>query len=183
MSNSLGGITNRDIRDSVGSFAFNSGVLAIHGSTLSHAKTTAAVVHTSKGVFQTSYAATADIALGSLSVLSAKDGSALAAAVAMPALAAGDDAVTKVWILACKGNTAYVIEPEIVSASGDYDDYKLQCPEGYAPFGAIKVIQAPTASVGVATFVLGTTNMSGVTNQTVTFYNLSHCPALVSDLA
>lgn len=182
MSNSLGGITNADIRHSIGNRCFNAGGLVIDETNTENCKIQAAIEHTVNGVFQTDYAIAAEIDLSALAVLSAKDGTigAAGSAIDMPALAAGADSVTKVWLLACKGNEAWIVEPEIANAaSGEYGDYSLSCPPGYAVFGAIKVVQA----AGAAAFVLGTTALTGVANQTVSFFDIATCPATVADLA
>lgn len=189
MSNELSGITNRSIRDSIANRCFNAGGLVIDETNTENAKISAAIEHTVNGVFQTDYAVAAEIDLSGLAVLNAKNGDTLSAAaaaqatVAIPALAAGDDTVTKVWILACKGDVAYIVEPEVdVAAAQDDATYQLTCPAGYAPFGAIKVVSAPTDAAGVVTFVLGTTALTGVTRQTVTFFDVTVCPATVADM-
>lgn len=190
MSNELGGITNASIRNSIGDRCFNAGGLVIYETNTENAKIASAIEHTVNGVFQTAYAVAAEIDLSNLAVLSGKDGSVLASAgagaaaagtVAIPALDSGADAVTKVWLLACKGNTAYIIEPEIDVAADDNMSHDLSCPAGYAVFGAIKVACDPSAGA-VATFVLGTTALTGVTRQTVTFFDVATVPAKVSDL-
>lgn len=181
MSNELGGITNASIRNSIGDRCFNKAGLVIDETNTENPKITAAVEHTVNGVFQTAYAVAAQIDLSALTVLSAKDGSTISA-VAIPALASGADAVTKVWLLACKGDTAYIVEPDIDIAADSNANYELSCPAGYAPFGAIKVVADPSAGA-VATFVLGTTALTGVTRQTVSFFDVATCPASVADLA
>lgn len=189
MSNELGGITNKSIRNTIGDRAFTPGLLAIDGVNVENVETTAAVVHTINGVFQTDYAADTETDLSALAVLSAKNGEVLSAAgassatVAHPALAAGDDTQTLVYILACKGNVAYIIEPNIdVAASQDRANYDLSCPEGYAPFGLIKVVQAPTPSVGVAAFQLGVNDLTSITGRTTTFFDICAVPATVADI-
>lgn len=182
MSSELGGITNKSIRDAIGTRAFAAAGLAIHGSNVENVLTTTAVPHTINGVFQTALAIDAELDLSATTVISAKDGSTLADVVTMEALAAGDDSVTKVYILACKGNTSYIVEPELDNASQDDSNHELSCPDGYCPYGLIKIVQAPTPSVGVALFKLGTTNMSGVTGQTVTFFDVAVCPPTVADI-
>jgi len=78
---------------------------------------------------------------------------------------------------------AYIIEATLdVAAAQDDAYYPLTCPNGYAPFGAVKIVQAPTASVGVAAFQLGVDDLTGITGRTSTVYNLSHCPASVADM-
>jgi len=176
MSNELGGITNSSIRDAIGSRSFAAAGLAIHGVTLSDALTTAAVPHTINGVFQTDFAIDAQVDLSALTVLSAKDGSVLSDVVTMPAVAAGADPVTKVYVLACKGDEAFIVEPSLNVAADDNFDHDLSCPAGYAPFGLIKIVQA----AGAALFKLGTTNMSGVANQTVTFFDIATVPPTVA---
>lgn len=184
MSNELGNITNRSIRDTIGNRSFAKAGLAIDATNTENVETTAAVPHCVNGVFQTELAIAAEIDLSATAVISGKTGESLTGVVAIPALAAGDDPVTKVYILACKGDTVYIVEPSVdVAAAQDDADYPLTCPPGYAPFGAIKVVCSPTDVAGVVTFVLGTTALTGVTGQTVTFFDLSVCPATVADLA
>jgi hypothetical protein len=190
MSNELGGITNRSIRDSVGSRCFTSCALAIDDANVENVQTTVAVVHCVNGVFQTDLATIAEMDLSALAVLSAKDGSVLSAAGATsatkahPALAAGDDTQTIVYILACKGNVVYIIEETVdVAAAQDDAQHRLTCPSGYAPFAAIKIVQIPTVSVGVAAFQLGVDDLTSITGRTTSFYNLSVCPQTVADMA
>lgn len=182
MSNELGGIANAAIRGTVGTCSLSDGGMVIDESNAENVKIASAITHIINGVYQTPYAVAAEIDLSALTVLSAKDGSTLNAAVPIPALAAGDDPVTKVWILACKGDEAFIVEPELETAAVDKTNHPLTCPDGYAPFAAIKVECVPTPSVGVATFVLGTTDLSGVTNQTVDFFDLAMVPPTVADL-
>jgi hypothetical protein len=78
---------------------------------------------------------------------------------------------------------AYIIEPTVpVAAAQDDANYDLSCPSGYAPFGLIKVVQAPTASVGVALFQLGVSDLTGIANRTSTFFDISVCPPTVADI-
>lgn len=189
MSNELAGITNKSIRNSIGDRSYTPGLLAIDGTNVENVETTAAVKHTINGVWQTDYAADTETDLSALAVIAAKDGSVLSVAGAASAtrahaaLAAGDDAQTLVYILACKGNVAYIIEPDISpAASQDYANYNLSCPEGYAPFGLIKVVQAPTSAVGVAAFQLGVDDLTGITNRTSTFFDIAVCPPTVADI-
>jgi hypothetical protein len=193
MSNELGGVTNRSIRDSIGSRSFTSCALAIDDANVENVQTTVAVVHCVNGVFQTDLATIAEMDLSGLAVLSAKDGSVLSAAGATsatkahPAIAtgaAGGETQTIVYILACKGNVVYIIEETVdVAAAQDDALHRLSCPAGYAPFAAIKVVQVPTLAVGVAAFQLGTDDLTGITGRTASFYNLSVCPATVADMA
>ena len=189
MSNELSGITNAAIRHTIGNRSFTAGLLAIDGVNVENVETTAAVVHVVNGVFQTDFAIAAEIDLSALAVLNAKNGEVLSAAGAASAvrahaaLAAGDDVQTLVYVLACKGDVAYIIEPDIESAaSGDFGNYNLSCPAGYAPFGLIKVVQAPTASVGVAAFKLGVDDLTGITGRTSTFFDISVCPQTIADI-
>ena len=189
MSNELAGITNRSVRDSIGNRSFTAGLLAIDGVNVENVETTAAVVHIVNGVFQTDLAIDAEIDLSALAVLSAKNGDVLSVAGAASAteahaaLAAGDDTQTLVYILACKGDVVYIIEPDLpVAAAQDKANYNLSCPAGYAPFGLIKVVQAPTSAVGVALFQLGVSDLTGITNRTSTFFDISVCPATIADI-
>jgi len=189
MSNELGGITNKSIRDSIGNRSFTAGLLAIDGVNVENVETTAAVVHVVNGVFQTDYAADTETDLSALAVINGKNGDVMSAAGATsatkahPALAAGDDTQTLVYILACVGNVAYIIEPTVpVAAAQDDANYDLSCPAGYAPFGLIKIVQAPTDAVGVAAFQLGVDDLTGITNRTSTFFDISVCPATVADI-
>lgn len=184
MSNELGGITNASIRDTVGSYSNGGGVLAVDGTNVENLQTTGAVVHYCNGVKMTDLATIAEWDLSAAVVLSAKDGTVLAAPKAHPALAAGDDPQTIVYIFACRGNVPYIIEESLDSAASASADnlQRLSCPKDYAPFGAVKIVQTPTASVGVAAFQLGVDDLTGITGRTTTVYNLSHCPPTVADM-
>ena len=190
MANELGGVTNRSIRDSIGSVSLNSGALAIDDANVENLQTTVAVAHVVNGVFQTDLATIAEMDLSALAVISGKNGEVLSAAGATsatkkhPALSAGDDAQTIVYILACKGNVVYIVEESVdVAAAQDDAQHRLTCPAGYAPFGAVKIVQVPTISVGVAAFQLGVDDLTGITGRTTSLYNLSVCPATVADMA
>ena len=116
-------------------------------------------------------------------MLDAKTGAVLNGTKAHPALAAGDDPQTIVYIFACRGNVPYIIENSVdVAAAQDDASYELTCPKNYAPFGAVKIVQTPTAAAGVAAFQLGVDDLTGITNRASTIYNLSHCPASVADM-
>lgn len=190
MSNGLGNITNRSIRDTLGDRAMNAGLLAIHGTNTENVLTTAAVKHTINGVFQTDFAIDPEIDISALAVISAKDGSVLSAATAASATvthaarASGDDDETLTYILACKGNTAYVIEPTIdVAAAQDDADYSLTCPPGYAAFGLIKLVRASTDT---AAFQLGNNTAAtgdlDATGRTATFFDVSAVPPTVASI-
>lgn len=189
MSNETANITNRSIRDTIMNRSYTAGQLAIHGAQVENVLTTAAVTHTVNGVWQTEFAIDSEIDLSGLAVVDAKTGSELSAAAAAsaafahPALAAGDDTQTLIYILACKGNVAYIIEATLdVVAAQDNALYELSCPPGYAPFGLIKIVQAPTASVGVAAFKLGVDDLTSITNRTSTFFDISVVPPTVADI-
>ena len=183
MSNELGGITNKTIRDSIGTFSNGQGILAVDGANVENLQTTGAVEHSVNGVQMTDLATIAEWDLSAAVVLNAKTGAVIAATEAHPALAAGDDEQTIVYIFACRGNVPYIIESSVDVAAGQDDaSYELTCPSGYAPFGAVKIVQAPTSAVGVAAFQLGVDDLTGITGRTSTIYNLSHCPASVADM-
>lgn len=183
MSNELGGITNAAIRGSIGTFSNGQGILAVDGTNVENLQTTGAVEHSVNGVSMTDLATIAEWDLSAAVVLDAKTGAVLTATKAHPALAAGDDSQTIVYIFACRGNVPYIIEPSVdVAAAQDDASYELTCPDGYAPFGAVKIVQVPTASVGVAAFQLGVDDLTGITGRTTTVYNLTHCPATVADM-
>jgi len=186
MSNELGGITNRTIRDSIGTFSNGQGILAVDGTNVENLQTTGAVEHSVNGVQMTDLATIAEWDLSAAVVLDAKTGAVLTATKIHPAIATGDaGGVTQtiVYIFACRGNVPYIIENSLnVAAAQDDAKYELTCPANYAPFGAVKVVQVPTASVGVALFQLGVSDLTGITGRTTTVYNLSHCPASVADM-
>lgn len=183
MSNELGGITNQTIRDSIGTFSNGQGILAVDGVNVENLQTTGAVEHSVNGVQMTDLATIAEWDLSAAVVLDAKDGSVLSATHAYPALAAGADPQTIVYIFACRGNVPYIIESKVdVAAAQDDASYELTCPQGYAPFGAVKVVQTPTSAAGVAAFQLGVDDLTGITNRVSTIYNLSHCPGSVADM-
>jgi hypothetical protein len=184
MSNELGGITNATIRDSIGTYSDAEGILAIDDANVENLQTTGAVRHFVNGVEMTDLATIAEWDLSAAVVLSAKDGSVLSATKAHPAIAtgaAGGESQTIVYIFACRGNVPYIIEETVdVAAAQDDAIHRLTCPAGYAPFGAAKIVQVPTAGVGVAAFQLGVDDLTGITGRTTTLYPLSHCPPTVA---
>jgi len=193
MSNELANITNQTIRDTIGNVSLSKAGLAIDGVNVENVETTAAVNHIVNGVFQTPFPITAEIDLSALAVIDGNDGTVLSAAAAAsatkshPAIAAAGTnrivAQTIIYILACKGVVAYIIEATVdVPAAQDDADYTLSCPPGYAPFGLIKIVQTPTASTGVALFKLGVSDLTGITNRASTFFDISVCPAKISDI-
>jgi hypothetical protein len=184
MSNELGGIANASIRDSVGSHSDGGGVLAIDGTNVENLQTTGAVEHSVNGVQMTDLATIAEWDLSAAVVLDAITGAVLTGTKAHPAIAtgaAGGETQTIVYIMACRGDVPYIIEETLdVAAAQDDAIHRLTCPAGYAPFGAVKIVQVPTAGVGVAAFQLGADDLSGITGRTHTIYNLSHCPPTVA---
>lgn len=183
MSHELGGITNMSVRDTIGSYSNGGGILAVDGTNVENLQNTAAVIHFVNGVKMTDLAIDAEWDLSAAVVLNAKTGAVLSATKAHPALAAGDDEQTIVYMFACRGAVAYIIENSVdVAAAQDDATYELTVPHGYAPFGAVKIVQAPTSSTGVAAFQLGVDDLTGITGRTTTVYNLSHCPASVADM-
>ena len=101
MSTNLGGVTNVDIRDCLGTCALNAGLLAVHGSNAENALTTVAVEHIINGVYQTAFAIDSEIDISALVVLNGKNGVAGAAGsgVTYAARATGDADQTLVLIL------------------------------------------------------------------------------------
>lgn len=184
MSNELGGITNATIRDSVGTFSNGQGILAVDGTNVENLQTTGAVEHSVNGVQMTDLATIAEWDLSAAVILDAKTAAVLTATKIHPAIAtadAGGESQTIVYIFACRGDVPYIIESTLdVAAAQDDATYELTCPAGYAPFGAVKIVQVPTASVGVALFQLGVSDLTGITGRTSTVYNLSHCPPTVA---
>ncbi len=182
MSN-LNAVTNNAVRAPLGTHAMSAAGLAIHGSNVENVRTTGAVAHVIDGKFQTALAADTEIDL-SVSTFVDADGNVIAGPVTMPAIAAGDGSRTKVYLLACIGNTQFIIEPEVnVAAAQDNLERDLNCPNGYCPVGTIKVVQSATDAAASAAFTLGTTNLSGVTNQVVTFGDISVVPPTAADVA
>lgn len=179
----LNAITNEAVRNACGTRAMTSCGLAIHGANVENVLLASAVVHCIDGNFQTNLAADTEVDL-SLSNFIDADGNAIGGPVTMPAIAAGGGSRTKVYLVACIGTAQYIIEPEVnVAAAQDNLERSLHCPNGYCPVGTIKVVQSATDAAGSAAFTLGTTNLSGVTNQTVTFGSISAVPATVADVA
>ena len=182
---SLSNITSQPVRNALADRCFTAGGLAIDGTNAQNVETTAAVVHCANGVFQTDFAIAAEIDLSGLTVLSAKDGSTISSGLkTWPARASGDASQTLVYLLACKGDTAYVIEQSLdVAAAQDDADYELMSPPGYAVFGAIKIVRAATDT---AAFQLGSDTAANgdldATGRTTTFFDLSVCPPTVATL-
>ena len=108
MSNELGGITNQSIRGSIGTFSNGQGVLAVDGTNVENLQTTGAVEHSVNGVQMTDLATIAEWDLSAAVVLDAKTGAVLSGTKAHPALAAGDDEQTIVYIFACRGDVPYI---------------------------------------------------------------------------
>jgi len=195
MSNELANVTNRTIRDTIGNQSLSKAGLAVDGVNVENVETTGAVNHIINGVFQTPFPITAEINISALAVINGKNSEVLSAAGAAsatksyPALAAAGtnriEPQTIVYILACKGAVAYIIESSVdVAAAQDDANYDLSCPPGYAPFGMIKIVQTPTASVGVAAFKLGSAtigDLTGITGRVTSFYDISVCPPSVAD--
>lgn len=185
MSTDLGNVTNRTIRDCLGTCSLNAGLLAVHGSSAENALTTVAVEHIINGVFQTAFAIDSEIDISALVVLSGKDGTAGAAgsSTTFAARATGDADQTLVLILACKGNVAYMVETSVdVAAAQDDADYTLSCPTGYAPFGLIKLVRT---AADTSTFKWGTAGAVGdldVTGRTATYFDICQCPPTVASI-
>lgn len=181
----LGGITNESIRQGIGTRAFAAAGFAIHGTNSENLLTTAAVPHCINGVFQTAFAIDSEVDVSALTRVSAKDGSTGVAAINYAARASGDDDQTLVFIIACKGNTAYVIEPEVdVAAAQDNANYELVCPAGYCPIGLVKLVRASTDT---AIFQFGSNTAANgdldATGRTATFFDLAGvCPPTVADI-
>lgn len=186
MSHSLAGITNADIRDSIGTYSDAEGILAIDGTNVENLQTTGAVRHFVNGVEMTDLATIAEWDLSGAVVLSAKTGEVLAGTYAHPAIAAvedGGETQTLTYVMACRGDVPYIIEPTLnVAAADDPQDYSLICPKGYAPFGIVKVVQTPIIGTGVAAFQLGVDDLTGITGRVMTIYQVSHVGANVADL-
>jgi len=179
----LSAVTNAGIRKALGNRCFSAGGFSIDANP-HDVQTAAAVVHCVNGVFQTDFAIAAVIDLSALTVLSAKDGSVLASVVTHPAKAAGDDDETVVYVIACKGDTAYIIESSLDVAAADSDaDYQLECPAGYAPFGVIKLVRTAADTedfiLGHATSATGDMDTAG---RTATFFDVSVLPATLAEL-
>lgn len=190
MSNSLGGITNLSIRDTVGTRCFVSGALAIDGTNTENVQTTVAVAHVINGVFQTDLATQAELDIDAAVVINGKNGAVQAAGSlrTFPARATGDADQTLYLVLACKGNVSYAIEsyPDIAAIPNDataWADYSLECPSGYAPYGVVKLVRT---AADTATFQFGNdTSAQGdldQTGRTASYFNISVLPAKGSDL-
>ena len=186
MSNELAGVTNKTLRDCIGTYSNGGGVLAIDGSNVENIQTTGAVVHYVNGVRMTDLATIAEWDLSAAVVIGARDGEVLGATFAHPAIATADDgglSQTIVYVFACRGDVPYIIEETLdVAAAQDDEIYRLTCPNNFAPFGAITIIQVPTAGVGVAAFQLGVDDLNSITGRTTAFFNLSHCPESVAEM-
>lgn len=184
MSNELKGITNQTVRDTVGTYALNAANIVVDGANVENVSTATAVEHVINGVFMDSpYAQTDELDLSGVTVINGKNGEVLGvgATYEHPALAAGDDTQTLVYILACIGATPYIIENTLdVAAGQDAADYELSCPAGFCPWGLIKIVQAPTDSVGVAAFQLGVDDLTGITGRTSTFFDIAKVPPSVA---
>jgi hypothetical protein len=186
MSSDLGNVTNASIRDCLGTMARNAGLLVVHGTKAESVKTSVAVSHLINGVQQTDFAISAEIAMGSVSVLNGKTGEVGAAGsnTTYAARATGDADQTLVMILACKGATAYIVEASVdVAAAQDDADYELSCPSGYAPFGLIKLVRT---AADTSTFKWGSTTAAvgdlNATGRTATYFDISVCPPTVASI-
>jgi hypothetical protein len=186
MSSDLGNVTNQAIRDCLGTRVQTRCGLAIHGTNKENVLTTAAAAHLVGGVFKSPFATASEINISALAVLNAKSGELAAAGTGKvyAARQAGDDDQTLVFVLACNGTTAYVVEPDVnVAAAQDDANYELSCPSGYAPFGVVKLVRDEADVVpfqfGNDTAADGDLNTAG---RTATFFSVGVLPASVADL-
>lgn len=180
----LSNVTNQAVRGVLADRSFTAGGLAIDGANAQNVETTAAVVHTVDGVFQTNFPITAEIDLSALETISAVDGSTINRTT-HAARASGDADETLLYVLACVGTTAYVIEPYVdVAAADDNAEYELTCPAGFAPFGVIKIVRDATDT---AAFTLGSDTAANgdldATGRTTTFTDVAVLPSSASSLA
>ena len=176
MSNGLGGITNSAIRDTIATKCITNIALANDAAATQDIEWTVVGTHSIDGEWQTDLAVDTGLDLSAMpaaGTLLDRDGVALSAHRTFAARVAADGSFnnksfTLVYLLACIGTASYIIDPSRENASQDYNVDQLVCPAGYCPVGAIKIVFAVTADA----FTLGTTALTGVTGQTVTYHNL-----------
>ena len=192
MSNSLANVTNKSIRDALGTRCFDSGLIAIDGTNTENLQTTVAIEHCINGVFQTALATAAEINVSALAVINGDNGEVISAAGATsgatthPAKASGDDTETIYLMLACKGNVVYVIEQYVTDGAPrniTREDFTLNCPPGYAAFAVVSLIRT---AADTATFQFGNdTSAQGdldQTGRTAAYFNISVLPATLAEL-
>jgi len=148
-------------RSLLGNMCHDSAKMAIHGTNTENVLTAGAVSFSIAGKMYSKAAAT-EIDLSDLSLLDEDGDSATASA-----LAAG---YTRVTLLALNSSgTVYLIEGTDVANGGSA--YCPECPDGYAPYCAVKVVNGTAAD-----FTLGTTTLD-TTGITDTYVNLQVVPA------
>ncbi len=192
MSNSLANVTNKAIRDALGTRCFTSGLATIHGSNTENLLTTVAVEHCINGVMQTALAIDTEIDVSGLAVIHGLTGEVLSAAggtsaaTVHPAKATGDDTEVIYLVLACKGNVEYVIEQYVSDGAPrniTREDFSLNCPPGYAAFAVVALTRT---AADTATFQFGNgTSAQGdldQTGRTAAYYNISILPATAAEL-
>jgi len=158
---SLKDVKYEGMRNLLGNKSLSAGGLAIHGTNKENVLTAAIVTFTITCVFYTK-AATAEVDLSALAVLE-EDGDA----DTIDALSAG---YTRVFLLVMNAaGTMKIVQGTDVANGGSA--YSPACPDGHAPFGAIKVVNGSGSA-----FTLGTTALDAA-DITSTFKDLSHVPA------
>lgn len=153
--------TTTVIRDSTANRAWSKGKVAKHATNHENVKTTATVNFSIAGVMYAK-TATGEFDLSALSVITDTG--------ATSAITEQATATDRVYLLVLNsGGTAKIIQGTAVATGGTAAC--PGCPDGYAPFAAIKVANASGAG-----FTLGTTalNAGSVTS---TYYDVSLAPA------
>lgn len=163
------GATLADVRhealiDLLGSRCYGNPALAIDGVNAENVETANSVSYSIDGVMYTK-AAVAEIDLSALGVLDEEG-------TAQSAVTAQEDGKDRAYLLVLNAaGTIFIVEGDDVDTGETVRP--PQCPNGYAPYGIVKVENASGAD-----FTFGTTDLStaGVTD---TYVNVSVCPASV----
>lgn len=155
--------TTTVIRNTTANRCFGKAGLAIHGANVENVQTVAAVDYAIAGVLY-QLAITAEIDLSALDFITETAGSDTVSAQAKN--------TDRAYLLVLNSaGTVKVIQGTAVATGGTCTC--PGCPDGYAPFGVIKVVNGNTA-----TFTLGTTNLTAAA-VTATYFDVSLAPASV----
>ena len=159
----LNAIPHELTRRTLGNVCLASVGLAIHGTNTENVLTANAVALVNGGLFN-AFAAQTEIDISGKSFFDAA-GDSITAPTSVP------DGYTCKFVLAANSADAIVVicGKPILTSQGDDADWPI-LPDGYAPFGGIKVGNASGAA-----FVIGTTDLdaAGITD---TYYNLMTIP-------
>ncbi len=149
------------LRHTIANHCYSKPGLAIDGTNKENVETTSAIIVSIEGVMYTKAAQT-EIDLSALAVITEAGGT-----TTLTAQATGFD---RIYLLVMNAAADLkIIQGTAVATGGDC--YCPSCPDSYAAWGAIKIV-----NTSVGAFTLGTTLMT-VTDVVETFYDLAIAPA------